>query len=53
MDEEYIVEKEWEEALKIIKEIYEDYAPWGDVVINETLYDRMESLIEKNEWVWK
>ena len=49
MDQEMIIEKEWEEALKIIKEIYSMSAPWGDVVISEELYDRMESLIEKNE----
>ena len=49
MDQEYIIEKEWEEALKIIKEVYKDSAPWGDPVINEDLYNRMKSLIEKNE----
>ena len=38
-----------EEALKIIKEIYSMSAPWGDTVISEDLYNRMESLIEKNE----
>ena len=38
-----------EEALEIIKEIYSMSAPWSDTVINEDLYNRMESLIEKNE----
>ena len=49
MDQEMIIEQEWEEALEIIKEIYSMSAPWGDTVISEDLYNRMESLIEKNE----
>ena len=50
MDQEIIIEQEWEEALKIIKEIYKEAGgPWGDPVINEDLYNRMENLIERNE----
>ena len=50
MDQEYIIEQEWEEALEIIKEIYKEAGgPWGDPVISEDLYNRMKSLIEKNE----
>ena len=38
-----------EEALEIIKEGYKEAGgPWGDSVISEDLYNRMESLIEKN-----
>ena len=44
------IEGELEEALKIIEEIYKEAGgPWSDVVISEDLYNRMESLIEKNE----
>ena len=44
------IEGELEKALEIIKEVYKEAGgPWSDVVISEDLYNRMESLIEKNE----
>ena len=43
------IERELEEALRIIKEVYKEAGgPWGDPVINEDLYNRMEAIIEKN-----
>ena len=47
--DEDIIKEEQKKALKIIEEIYSMSAPWSDVVISEDLYNRMESLIEKNE----
>jgi len=42
-----VIEKEQKEAIEIIEEIYkESNGAWGDVVISEDLYNRMEKLIK-------
>ena len=50
MHQEIIIEQEWEEALEIIKEIYNNtLGAYDSIQLGEELYDRIESLIENNE----
>ena len=50
MHQEMIIDRDLEEALEIIKEVYKEAGgPWGDALIDETLYNSIESLIEKNK----